>query len=80
MIGKGEIASSERIIAPKAIIYEKNRRHIFRDSSGHILSDTPQNRQLMINTASNPRNYLGQDKFGNMWHAEIRSDGTQIWT
>ena len=34
----------------------------------------------MLETASNPKNYLGIDNHGNHWHAQILSDGTQAWT
>jgi hypothetical protein len=68
-----------KISLQKATIYEKNLKHIFRSAEGH-LSDTALNRRLLINTASSPKNYLGKDRFGNIWHAEIQKDGTQIWT
>jgi hypothetical protein len=60
-------------------IFEKNIKHIFRNAPGH-LQDTTMNRKLLVDTASNPKNYLGKDKFGNHWHAEIQPDGSQVWT
>ena len=60
-------------------ISEKDANHIFRKSPGHLPVDTPANRQLLTNTASNPKNSLGSDKFGNQWYAEVRPDGTQVW-
>jgi RHS repeat-associated protein len=60
-------------------IYEKNAKHIFRNAPGH-LADTPFNRKLLIQTARNSKNYLGIDQFGNIWHAKLQSDGSQIWT
>ncbi len=58
------------------------------DRAGHIFSkqgrpghlpDTPENRQLLINTASDRANFLGTDKFGNDWYAKITPDGKQVW-
>jgi len=48
-------------------ISEKDANHIFRKSPGHVPLDRPANRQLLINTASNPKNYLGVDKYGTQW-------------
>jgi hypothetical protein len=55
-------------------------RHMFRDEEGHFPVDTPANRRLIQETANDPRNYLGSDRFGNQWYAEILPDGRQIWT
>jgi hypothetical protein len=59
--------------------FEKNIKHILRDDPGH-LPNTPANRQLLLDVAGNPENFLGVDKHGNAWHAKTQSDGTQIWT
>ncbi len=53
--------------------------HIFRNATGHLLNDTPAHRQLLIDTALDPGNFLGNDKYGTEWYAKINSDGTQIW-
>ncbi|HEY6645023.1 RHS repeat-associated core domain-containing protein [Povalibacter sp.] len=52
--------------------------HIFRNAEGH-LSNTRANRQLLINVANNPKTMLGPDKYGNVWSALTRADGTQVW-
>jgi filamentous hemagglutinin len=57
---------------------ESQTKHIFGDREGH-LPDTPANRALLRATASNPQNFLGTDRFGNQWFAELNGDGTQIW-
>ena len=66
-----------------AIILEQglNKRasHIFRNIEGHFSEDTPANRKILINTALNPDNYLGIDKWGNNWYAQTQGDDTQIW-
>lgn len=52
--------------------------HIFRNAIGH-LADTPASRQLLTDVAGNAANRIGVDKFGNVWSAVTRADGTQIW-
>lgn len=53
-------------------------KHVFREAEGHLV-DTPENRKLIRETANNPANYVGKDKYGNQWYSEIKSDGSQIW-
>jgi filamentous hemagglutinin len=52
--------------------------HIFRDDVGH-LTDTPTNRQTLVNLVDNPQNLLGTDAYGNKWYAETWPDGTRLW-
>lgn len=53
--------------------------HIFGNRPGH-LPDTPRNRQLLIDVANDEGNFLGTDKYGNVWHARQETDGSQTWT
>lgn len=53
--------------------------HIFRDAEGHFTEDTVNNRQQLINTAMDEKNYLGMDKWGNDWYAKSMPNGQQIW-
>lgn len=58
---------------------DKRVNHIFRAREGHFLDDTPTNRQILIDTALNPDNYLGKDKWGNDWYRKNWADGAEIW-
>ena len=53
-------------------------RHIFADRKGH-LPDTPENRELLLDLAGDRSKFIGKDRFGNSWHAEMMADGTQNW-
>lgn len=53
-------------------------KHIFRNKKGHI-PDTPKNRDLLQETCNDESNYLGTDKNGNRWYAQILPDGSQVW-
>jgi len=53
-------------------------QHIFRNRPGHI-ADTPANRQLLQDVASNPANRVGTDMYGTTWWSRNRSDGSQVW-
>ncbi|MDR0298972.1 MAG: hypothetical protein LBI13_02665 [Streptococcaceae bacterium] len=58
---------------------EAQIQHIFDDRAGH-LSDTPENRELLENTAGSPDNFSGgPDSYGNNWYSKINSDGSQTW-
>jgi hypothetical protein len=52
--------------------------HIFRDAPGH-LPDTIANRQLLLDTATNPANSFGVNRFGNEVFVSTRADGSQVW-
>ena len=64
-----------RVSLPK---HASQLKHIFGEREGH-LTDTPQHRKLLTDTASNDKNYKGTDKYGNRWHIKIDSKGRQIW-
>lgn len=51
--------------------------HIMRDAEGH-LTDSIENRSLLISISSDRKNYLGIDKHGVEWYAKT-IDGRQIW-
>lgn len=57
---------------------EAQLKHIFRDKEGH-LTDTPENRQLVLDVAIDSDNYIGTDERGNVWYAVNNEDGTQTW-
>lgn len=46
--------------------------------TGHI-PDTPANRKLLEDVASNNENYMCMDKYGNAWYSQMQSDGSQVW-
>jgi filamentous hemagglutinin len=62
----------------KPFIPEARVLHIFRDAPGH-LSDTPENRRLLIETASDPQNLTGRDWYGNLWYTRQMSVERQVW-
>ena len=64
---------------PAVTIDEAKVRHIFRDATGHFREDNPVNRQILIDTANRPANFVGTDRFGTDWFAETRPDGAQVW-
>lgn len=63
----------------RAKVNEKDAKHIFRKKEGH-LPDTPANRRLLEDTTSNPKNYLGPDKYGTEWYGKTLPGGRQVWT
>ncbi len=62
------------------IVIDENRLlHIFRNAEGHLKSDTPENRKLLLDLANDPAHRLGIDQFGNTWAARTGHDGRQAW-
>lgn len=72
--GKGSDKSK-----PQITIDQKSEKHTFRKADGHI-ADTLENRNLLESVASSEANKLGSDKYGNIWHAKLLENGTQVWT
>ena len=62
----------------KAKLSSDDIPHIFRNKEGH-LSDTAENRKLLIDMASDKSNFLGIDKYRTRWFGKILSNGKQIW-
>jgi hypothetical protein len=66
---------------PKKIVvgYYKNVfTHAFTGEKGHLI-DSLINRKLILDMASNVKNFLIEDVFGNDWYGEILKDGRQLW-
>jgi len=53
-------------------------KHILRNDRGHLI-DTPENRKLLLDTAKEYANWIGNDEFGNMWYAKSISKDRQVW-
>lgn len=53
--------------------------HIFRDSEGHFLEDTPANREYILAAVSDPANKVGENKFGREIYCKVRLDGRRAW-
>lgn len=64
------------IVLPTA---ESELAHIFRGAEGHV-TDTPENRALLLEVANDPADSLSTDRYGNRWSARILPDGRQVWT
>lgn len=58
--------------------HDAQLRHIFSGENGH-LTDTPSNRQRLIDLANNPEYIMGKDKYGNIWNIKSFDDGSQDW-
>ena len=53
-------------------------RHIFGNRTGH-LPDTPENRQLLLDTRNNQANSLGTNRLGNKFYISTAPNSSQIW-
>jgi hypothetical protein len=80
-VGKAAIAAARGQAGSQYLmpIAKDRTAHIFRHAEGHVL-DTPANRKLLSEVAGNKSLSLGTDRFGNTWAAQIRTDGSQVWT
>lgn len=79
---------------PKDLIYEKGGghaisnnkfpvndsqvKHLFRREENHVL-DTPENRELFLRVCNDEKYYLGTDRYGKRWYAQMLPDGRQVW-
>jgi hypothetical protein len=53
--------------------------HIFRNASGHFVTDTPENRAILEDVANERSNYQGVDEFGSSVYTKTVEAGRQIW-
>ena len=58
--------------------FKKVFTHAFTGAKGHLI-DTPANRILILEMASNIKNYITKDVHGNFWYAKILENGAQLW-
>lgn len=63
----------------KIEISEEDKDHIFRESEGHFVKDTSQNRKTIEDIVADKNNYNGLDKYGTKWYSKVTSDGQQVW-
>jgi len=79
MGGRSEYGRSQTAPINKFPKDDSQLKHVFRDDEGHILEDTPENRKLLLDTASDSANYKGKNEYGCKWYTKIREDGTEVW-
>jgi hypothetical protein len=61
-------------------IHKDKPPHIFKNEEGHLPDDNPENRKLLLDTASDPNNYFAnKDCRGTSWCEKFLSDGSQLW-
>ena len=74
---KKEESSNEKqkIVFPETVAQIK---HIFRKDPGHV-EDTLENRKIILDTATDPKNYIGTDKDGIDWYQRHLANGKQVW-
>lgn len=74
----GQTKGARKHKTPSLPPNESQLKHIFGNREGH-LPDTPENRDALVNLARDTSKRIGRDRYGNIWHAEIREDGSQLW-
>jgi len=52
---------------------------IFNNQTGHLTSNTAENRKILELVANDVDNYIGSDIYDNEWYTSINRDGTQTW-
>lgn len=73
--GLTSVANGAKIKLPEQ---ESQLAHIFNNRTGHI-PNTPENLQLLVDTANDWKNYQGTDEHGNAWHIVLQEDKSQVW-
>ncbi len=65
---------------PKIFFPEKDGqiKYIFRKDEGHV-EDTPENRKMILDTATDQNNHIATDKFGLDWFTKVLPNGKQVW-
>lgn len=74
-MGTDDVQGSNEVILPAD---EAKLNHIFCSRSGH-LEDTTENRKLLKRLANDDTKFLGNDRYGNSWNAEVLENGFQLW-
>lgn len=54
-------------------------KHIFTTTKKGHLTDTPKNKQTLLNLANDKSTYKGTDKLGKEWHIKPAKNGGQYW-
>ncbi len=75
---KQKLAQEVKQAVENEITFSNDTPHIFRNENGHLF-DTPQNRKLLLDTATDPKNFLGCDQYATKWYAKMLPDGKQLW-
>ena len=79
-VSRATKTTRETILNKRRPTFPKNDsqlKHMFRKGAGH-LPDTPKNRNIIANVASNEDNYIGNDRNNNRWYARTDKNG-QYW-
>ncbi|MDR1014116.1 MAG: phosphoethanolamine transferase CptA [Coriobacteriales bacterium] len=53
-------------------------KHIFSEREGHV-PDNASNRELILTTANDNKNYRGSKPNGNRWYVKDIGDNKQVW-
>jgi hypothetical protein len=75
MGGRGAFSHVQSNVFPS---HDSQLKHIFRKGEGHV-SDSILNRELIVATANDSKNYIGSKANGNRWYAKDIGDNRQVW-
>lgn len=75
------LPASSSIGSEQPVFSEKSEMlgHIFRRIKGHLPTDTPENRKLILKAVASRENYRGTTNFGEHYYSRLMPDGTQVW-